>query len=195
MDEAVNGHNGTVKTEFEKMRSQEMYHFDGGEILESLIHSKKACARLSMLTIYDDAYREVIEDLIPGFPKSSVICPPFRCDHGNGIIVGENVFVNYNCVMLDGAYIRLEDNVKIGPNCQLYTPHHPVDHVERREVKETAYPITIGEDTWLGGNVTVLPGVNIGKRCIIGAGSVVTRDIPDDCLAAGNPAVVKRRLA
>jgi len=183
-----------MKTEFEKMRSEELYYFDGGEILESLIHAKDLCRRLQTMTITDADYRKTIEDLIPGIPPSSAICPPFHCDHGNGITLGDNVFINYNCVMLDGGNIRIGSNVKIGPACQIYTPQHPIDPIERREDKETAHPVTIGEDTWLGGNVTVCPGVTIGCRCIIAAGSVVVRDIPDDSLAAGNPAVVKKSL-
>ena len=179
-------------TEFEKMRSQQLYDFSDEEIYASLKHAKDVCARLNTMTINDDDYRAVIEDLIPDIPKDSNVCPPFHCDHGNGLRIGRNVFVNYNVTMLDGAVITIGDNVLIGPNCQLYTPQHPFDHVLRRKSVETAYPITIGEDTWLGGGVIICPGVNIGKRCIIGAGSVVTHDIPDDCVAAGNPARVIR---
>lgn len=180
-------------TEFEKMRNSQLYNFSDPEIFKSLDHAKKLCARLQTVTITDDCYREMIEDLIPGIPEDSVVCPPFHCDHGNGITMGRNVFVNYNCVMLDGGRITIGDNVLIGPNCQIYTPQHPMDYVPRRGTIETAYPVTIGEDTWLCGSVIVCPGVTIGKRCIIAAGSVVTKDIPDDSLAAGNPAVVKRR--
>lgn len=183
-----------MKTEYEKMRSQELYYFSDPEIHASLIHAKKVCARLRSMTIYDEDYRQVIEELIPGIPQSTTICPPFHCDHGTGIILGENVFMNYDCIMLDGGYIRIGKHTLIGPHCQFYTPQHPMDYVERREEKETAYPITIGEDCWLGGNVVVCPGVTIGNRCIIAAGSVVTKDIPDDSLAAGVPAVVKRSL-
>ena len=181
-----------MKTEYEKMRSQELYYFSDPEIHASLVHAKKVCARLR--SIYDEDYRQVIEELIPGIPQSTTICPPFHCDHGTGIILGENVFMNYDCIMLDGGYIRIGKHTLIGPHCQFYTPQHPMDYVERREEKETAYPITIGEDCWLGGNVVVCPGVTIGNRCIIAAGSVVTKDIPDDSLAAGIPAVVKRSL-
>lgn len=181
-------------TEFEKMRSQQLYNFSDPEIIVSLEHAKRLCTRLQTVTITDDNYRELIEDLVPGIPEDSVICPPFHCDHGNGLRLGRNVFLNYNCTILDGAYVTIGDNVKIGPNCQIYTPQHPKDHVLRRDTVETAYPVTIGEDTWLGGGVIVLPGVTIGKRCIIGAGSVVTRDIPDDSVAVGNPAVVKKSL-
>lgn len=183
-----------MKTEYEKMRSQELYYFSDPEIHASLVHAKKVCARLRSMTIYDEDYRQVIEELIPGIPQSTTICPPFHCDHGTGIILGENVFMNYDCIMLDGGYIRIGKHTLIGPHCQFYTPQHLMDYVERREEKETAYPITIGEDCWLGGNVVVCPGVTIGNRCIIAAGSVVTKDIPDDSLAAGVPAVVKRSL-
>lgn len=183
-----------MKTEYEKMRSQELYYFSDPEIHASLVHAKKVCARLRSMTIYDEDYRQVIEELIPGIPQSTTICPPFHCDHGTGIILGENVFMNYDCIMLDGGYIRIGKHTLIGPHCQFYTPQHPMDYVERREEKETAYPITIGADCWLGGNVVVCPGVTIGNRCIIAAGSVVTKDIPDDSLAAGVPAVVKRSL-
>ena len=177
-----------MKTEYEKMRSQELYYFSDPEIHASLVHAKKVCACLRSMTIYDEDYRQVIEELIPGIPQSTTICPPFHCDHGTGIILGENVFMNYDCIMLDGGYIRIGKHTLIGPHCQFYTPQHPMDYVERREEKETAYPITIGEDCWLGGNVVVCPGVTIGNRCIIAAGSVVTKDIPDDSLAAGIPA-------
>lgn len=183
-----------MKTEYEKMRSQELYYFSDPEIHASLVHAKKVCARLRSMTICDEDYRQVIEELIPCIPQSTTICPPFHCDHGTGIILGENVFMNYDCIMLDGGYIRIGKHTLIGPHCQFYTPQHPMDYVERREEKETAYPITIGEDCWLGGNVVVCPGVTIGNRCIIAAGSVVTKDIPDDSLAAGVPAVVKRSL-
>lgn len=183
-----------MKTEMEKMRSEEMYSFSDAEMQESLKRAKRLCNRLRMMDIYDEAYRKTIAGLIPGIPDTSVVCPPFHCDYGTGIVLGENVFINYNCVMLDAGYIRIGRNCKIGPNCQFYTPHHPIDYVERRESKETAYPITVGEDCWLGGGVIVCPGVTIGRRCIIAAGSVVAKDIPDDSLAAGCPAVVKKKL-
>lgn len=147
-----------MKTEYEKMRSQELYYFSDPEIHASLVHAKKVCARLRSMTIYDEDYRQVIEELIPGIPQSTTICPPFHCDHGTGIILGENVFMNYDCIMLDGGYIRIGKHTLIGPHCQFYTPQHPMDYVERREEKETAYPITIGEDCWLGGKCGSMSG-------------------------------------
>lgn len=183
-----------MKTEFEKMRSQEFYDFSDHEIDLSLKHAKDACLRLNRLTITADGYREALEEVVPGIPQSSEICPPFFCDHGNGISIGERSFINYNCTILDGAYVTIGNDVKIGPNCQIYTPQHPLDFKERRGTRETSYPVTIGDDTWLGGGVIVCPGVNIGRRCVIGAGSVVVDDIPDDSMAVGVPARVIRKL-
>ena len=183
-----------MKTEFEKMRSQELYYFSDPEIQASLEHAGELCRKLRTMQMSDEDYRRTIEELIPGIPSTSMVCPPFHCDHGTGVMLDEHVFINCNCVMLDAGYIRIGKHTKVGPNCQFYTPQHPMDYVERREPKETGYPITIGEDCWLGGSVVVCPGVTIGNRCIIAAGSVVTRDIPDDSLATGCPAVVKKKL-
>ncbi len=176
------------------MRSEESYNFKDPEILASLNHGKNACLRLNRTTLITLDYRKALEDLVPDIPESSKICPPFYCDHGDGIRVGNDVFVNYNCCFLDSGFIHLGDHVKIGPMCQLYTVSHPLDPILRRDTVEIGHPISIGEDTWLGGGVIVCPGVTIGKRCIIGAGSVVVHDIPDDCMAAGNPAIIKKRL-
>lgn len=183
-----------MKTEFEKMRNGEMYYFSDREVYDSLLRAKELCCQLQMMTIENADYRSVIEELIPDIPKSTIVCPPFYCDHGNGIILGERTFFNFGCTILDEAFVRIGDNVKVGPNCQFYTPQHPIDYIERREPKEAAYPIVVGDDTWLGGGVVICPGVTIGNRCIVAAGSVVVRDIPDDCLVAGNPAVVKKDL-
>lgn len=183
-----------MKSEFEKMRSVELYDFSDPEIEVSLKHAKLLCARLQAMTPYDEGYRPLIEELIPNIPQSATICPPFHCDHGHGITLGEGAFLNYGCTVLDGGRVTIGRHTLIGPHCQLYTPSHPKDHILRRETKETAYPITIGEDCWLGGGVIVCPGVTIGNRVIVAAGSVVTKDIPDDVLVAGNPAVVKKSL-
>ena len=183
-----------MKNEFEKMRSQELYSFADAEVNASIVRAQKLCARLRTMTMHDADYREVMTQLIPGMPDSAIICPPFHCDHGTGIRLGEGVFVNYNCVMLDSGYIQIGRNTKIGPNCQFYTPNHPADAVARRHPQETAFPITIGEDCWIAGGVIVCPGVTIGDRCIIAAGSVVVHDIPADSMAAGCPAVVKKQL-
>lgn len=183
-----------MKTEFEKMRAGELYDYSAPDTDGSNRHARSLCAKLQGMTSNDQKYREIMEELIPDFPESSEICPPFYCDHGTGIHIGEHVYINMNCTMLDGGFITIGKHTLIGPNCSIYTPQHPLDYMERRKPQETCLPVSIGEDTWLGGNVTVCPGVKIGDRCIIAAGSVVTHDIPDDSLAAGVPAEVKRKL-
>lgn len=181
-------------TEYEKMRSQQLYCFEDPELLASITRSNELCAKLSTMTLSTADYRPTIEALIPGFPKSSAINPPFHCDHGHGITIGEHTFINYDCIMLDGGEIKIGAHCKIGPRCQFLTPQHPINYKERMKPVETCLPISIGNNCWLGGGVTICPGVTIGPRCIIAAGSVVIQDIPADSMAAGNPAVVKKRL-
>ena len=164
------------------------------EVLAALRRCKRLCARLQTMTSDDEDYRRMITELIPSMPASTVIIPPFQCDYGTNIILGEHVFINGCCCFLDGATIRIGDNTLIGPNCQLYTPHHPIGYMERRKQMEYSIPISIGSDCWLGGNVTVCPGVEIGDRCVVAAGSVVTKSFPAGTLIAGNPAVVKRTI-
>ena len=180
--------------ELKKMRNGELYDFSKTEVQHSFSEGRRKLKRLNDTSVDSPEYRTALEDLIPGVPRTATVLPPFFCDHGHGIRLGEEVFVNFNCTFLDSGLITVGARTKIGPNCQLYTPQHPVDYLERRLPKETGLPITIGEDCWLGGGVVVCPGVTIGDRCVVAAGSVVVRDIPADSLAAGNPAEVKRRL-
>lgn len=182
-------------TEVEKMLAGELYDYSDPEALELNFQAHERIERLNTTPYRNQkAYRAALRELIPGMPESSFLITPFFCDFGFRIQIGENVVINYNCTFLDGGGISIGNHTLIGPNCQLYTPHHPVDYRERRKPVETGRPIRIGADCWLGGGVIVCPGVTIGDRCIIAAGSVVTHDIPDDSLAAGNPAVVKRKL-
>lgn len=180
--------------EIDKMRSQQLYDFSDKKIDESIQHASDLCTKLQTMTSHSEGYREIIEELIPGIPKSTVINPPFHCDHGHQIKLGENVFINYNATILDSASVTIGSHTKIGPNCQLVTPNHPIDFEQRRMPVETSFPITIGEDCWIAAGVTICPGVTIGARTVVAAGAVVTKDLPSDVLAAGCPAVVKRKL-
>ena len=122
------------------------------------------------------------------------ILPPFRCDYGFHIEVGENFFANYNFIVLDGNYVRIGDNVWIAPNVGIYAAGHPLDVEDRIGGEEYAFPVTIGDNVWIGGGVTIIGGVTIGKNAVVAAGSVVIRDVPPDTLVAGNPARVIRKL-
>lgn len=183
-----------MTNEIDRMRRGELADMSAPELQESFIHAKKLLARLRGMSTYDKGYRGLLEELIPGLPSTSIICPPFHCDHGHGIHLGEHVFINANCTFLDGAYITIGANTLIGPDVKIYTPHHPIDFIERRGSSEYAYPVTIGEDCWIGGGTIICPGVRIGNRCIIGAGSVVTKDIESDSVAVGNPAHISKKL-
>ncbi len=177
-------------SELDKMRGGELADMSDASIQESFRHTKPLLAKFNHLSIYSDNYRETLNDLIPGMPSSSTIMPPFHCDHGHGIHIGNHVFINAFCTFLDGGSITIGDYTLIGPNVQIYTPHHPMDYKERRNPKEYSLPVTIGHDCWIGGGAIILPGIKIGDRCIIGAGSVVTHNVLSDSVVAGNPARV-----
>ncbi len=182
-------------TELEKMLAGERYDFSDAEIAEHFREARQRVERFNRTSPYDvSEYEEALRTLIPDVPASVKIIQPFFCDLGWRIDLGEEVFINMGCTFLDCGGVTIGARTKLGPNCQLYTPQHPVDYMERRRPVETSLRITIGEDCWLGGGVVVCPGVTIGARSVVAAGSVVVHDIPADSLAAGNPAVVKRRL-
>lgn len=183
-----------MKTEFEKMRSCELANTSDSSIAESINRAHEITARMNRCSGVEPEYRSLLRTLIPGIPDTATIVPPFYCDHGHGLHLGENVFVNNCCTFLDGADITIGDYTLIGPNVQIYTPQHPRNYLERRAPQEYAYPVKIGRDCWIGGGAIICPGVTIGDRCIVAAGSVVTHDVPDDSLVAGNPAKVKKKL-
>lgn len=132
---------------------------------------------------------------LPGKAKRAFeIMAPFWCDYGYNIEIGENFFANHNTVILDGGGVTFGDNVFIAPNCGFYTAGHPIGFERRNQGLEYAYPITVGDNVWIGAGVQVLPGVTIGSDVVIGAGSVVTRDIPSHSVAMGNPCRVLRKI-
>lgn len=137
---------------------------------------------------------EILRKLIPDAEEGLWLQPPFYCDYGYNIRTGEKVFFNFNCVILDVAPVVIGSRTMFGPNVQIYTATHPIDHLERASGLEFAKPISIGNDVWVGGSAVICPGVTIGDRSIIGAGAIVTKDIPPDSIAVGNPAKVIRRL-
>ena len=138
--------------------------------------------------------REILQELLGTCHPMTGIEPDFHCDYGFNISLGKNFYANHNLVILDANKVEFGDNVFIGPNCGFYTAGHPLDYVSRNKGLEYAKPIKIGNNVWIGGNVCVLPGVTIGDNVVIGAGSVVTKDIPANCLVAGNPGKIIKRL-
>lgn len=163
-----------------------------------LVASRRACQRLLESFNAAGAYeenrrRQALRELLGSLGEGTEILPRFQCDYGTHIHLGAHCFINYDVILLDAAPIRVGDDVQIGPRVQLLTALHPVDdHDARRQGWESASPIVIGDNAWLGGGVIVCPGVSIGDNAVIGAGSVVTRDVPDAVLAAGNPCRVIR---
>ncbi len=141
-----------------------------------------------------EAHFAALKDFLAEIGQGSKIYAPFYCDRGYKIHIGENTTINYSATILDLDDVFIGSRVRIGPNCSIFTVGHPLDYRARAERVCITSPVSIGDDTWLGGNVTVLPGVKIGKRCVIGANSLVTHDIPDDSLAYGSPCKVMRKL-
>lgn len=134
----------------------------------------------------------LLKDLLGKTGNHFFIEPPFRCDYGYNIEIGDNFYSNYNCIILDCAKVTIGNNVMLAPNVSLFTAGHPIDAEKRNEGWEYAFPITIGNNVWIGGNTVINPGITIGDNVVIGSGSVVTKNIPADCIAVGNPCKVLR---
>lgn len=142
----------------------------------------------------EESRQEMIRSLLGKTGDNYTILSPFYCDYGYNIEIGENFFSNMNLVILDGAKVTIGDNAFIAPNVGIYTAGHPLDAEQRNKGLEYAYPVTIGNNVWIGAHVAILPGVTIGDNVVIGAGSVVAKDIPSNVLAVGNPCRVIREI-
>jgi maltose O-acetyltransferase len=184
-----------MQTEKQKMLAGDLY-----DPLDPQLSAERRRARLlakALNETRDDQQEErarLIRELIPAAGGDPWIEPPFFCDYGTNITLGEKVFFNFNCVILDVAPVHIGSRVMCGPAVQIYAATHPLSAAERRTGLELGKPIEIGDDVWIGGGAIVCPGVRIGARSVIGAGAVVTRDIPPDVFAAGNPCRVIREI-
>lgn len=165
---------------------------------ENAFEEQKIARRLTqeLNTVDRSDFTKIAELVKKLFGKSdnAFVNPPFYCDYGTHIEVGKNFFANYNCTILDVAKVKIGDNCQMAPNVAIYTAGHPVHPDTRNTLYEYGIEVTIGDNVWLGGNTVVCPGVHIGNNVVIGAGSVVTKDIPDWCIAAGNPCKVIRKI-
>ena len=183
-------------SELEKMLAGEWYWSYHPELLAMRGRARELFTRYNQTLNSEKPIREeILGELLGAAGKDLDIQPPFYCDYGTYIYLADNVFINFNCTILDYAPIRIGNNALIGPNVSLYAASHPLSASHRiSKGSDIAKPITIGDNVWLAGNVVVCPGVTIGDNTTIGAGSVVTRDIPPNVFAAGNPCRVIRSI-
>ena len=183
-------------TEKEKMLNGEMYLPEKDETLfNERIKCKTLCHKFNNLSPDKlDERQEIIKQIIGKVPNKYWIEQPFYCDYGYNTELGENFYSNHNLVILDCAKVKFGDNVFIGPNCGIYTAEHPIDAETRNKGFEYAKPITVGNNVWIGGNVVILGGTTIGNNVVVAAGAVVTKDIPDNCVAGGIPAKIIKKI-
>jgi maltose O-acetyltransferase len=183
-----------MRSERQKMLAGELYDPLDPELVHARNHARDLCQALNATREGDqEERRRILRELFGAGGDSVWMQPPFFCDYGSNIELGERVFFNFNCVVLDVCPIRIGDFTLFGPAVQIYTPMHPFN-AELRRKEEFGRPVTIGSDVWVGGGAIILPGVRIGSRTVVGAGSVVTRDIPEGVFAAGNPCRVIREI-
>jgi maltose O-acetyltransferase len=191
----IGGDHTDDRTHRERMLAGDLYRADDPELVAEHLHAMEVLdAHNHTLSLGTGQRAQILKGLLGAFGDESDFRPPFYCDYGYNLWVGSRTFANFGLVALDVAAIVIGDDVQMGPNVQLLTPTHPIDAGDRRAKWESGRPITIGDNVWLGGGAIVLAGVTIGPDSVVGAGAVVTRDIPPDAVAVGNPARVTRRL-
>lgn len=178
----------------QKRRDAQMAYLSDQAVLEEQRVCRHILQQLNFMDRSDfDGIRSVVKKLL-GRSDGAFINPPFYCDYGKNIEAGKHLFVNYNCTILDVAKVKIGDNCLLAPNVAIYTAGHPVHPDTRASMYEYGKEVTIGDNVWIGGNAVICPGVHIGNNVVIGAGSVVTKDIPDLAIAAGNPCKVIRLI-
>jgi len=181
-----------LATEKEKSLAGLPYYPSDPELRADRMRARKLFRKYNTAEYKDfKTYREILSQLLPDCAEDIFIEPPFHCDYGYNIHAGHNVYFNCNCVILDACPVNIGSNVMFGPGVHIYAATHPSDAIKRREGWELGKPVSIGDDCWIGGHATILPGVSIGDRCIVGAGAVVSRDVPHDSTVTGNPAKIK----
>lgn len=184
-----------MPTEKDKMLAGELYNASDPQLTMERRRARNLVRKYNdTLDEEQEKRRQILAELLGSMGENVVIEPPFYCDYGSNIYLGNNVFFNFNCVVLDVNRVEIGDEVLFGPNVQIYTATHPLSYQERQTGLELGKPIRIGSGVWVGGSAVIGPGVTIGDRSVIGAGSVVVKDIPAGVFAAGNPCKVIRYL-
>ncbi len=175
-------------------RDREMAYISDDAVMEEQKVCRRILQRLNTVDRSDfDEIGKIVKELL-GKSEDAFINPPFYCDYGSHIEVGKNFFANYNCTIIDVAKVKIGDNCQMAPNVAIYTAGHPLHPVARNSMYEYGISVTIGDNVWIGGNTVIMPGVHIGSNTVIGAGSVVTKDIPDWSVAVGNPCRVIKKI-
>ncbi len=183
-------------TEYEKMIAGELYNANDAELVRMRKDVRGLLNELNR-SVQDIKSGERLDLCHKIFGRTGAglwLQPPFYCDYGKNIELGENVYFNFNCVVLDVAKVLIGSNVMFGPNVQIYTAGHPLEAGLRREGREFGKPVRIGNDVWIGGSAVLCPGITVGERSIIAAGAVVTKDVPHDVVVGGNPARVLKEI-
>ncbi len=183
------------KSEKEKMLSGELYYANIPELLKGRDDSAILCKEFNETDRSNTKKRnEIMKKLFGKIGDNCYITPNFQCDYGKNIFLGNNVYMNFGVTILDCAKIEIGDDCLFAPNVQIYAAAHPIDPIIRKKGLEFSKPITIGKNVWIGGSVIILPGVTIGDNCTIGAGSVVSKNIPENVVAVGNPCRILKRF-
>lgn len=184
-----------MSSELEKLIAGEWYCFTDDAVAARKARAAKLCQEFNAIpATQPEKQTEKIQEIFGSYGENISVQANFNCDYGKNIHVGHDFLSNYNLTILDIAPVNIGNNVMIGPNCGIYTVNHPMTAKGRRQYLAQAKPVTIGNDVWFGGSVTVLPGVTIGNNVVVAAGAVVTHDVPDNTLVAGVPAKAIRQL-
>lgn len=184
-----------MPTDKERMLAQKLYMAGVGELATDNKKSRRLTRLFNNTTEEQQEYRtELLQQLFESVGEKAFIEPPFRCDYGCHITIGNNFYANFDCIIVDVAKVKIGNNVFFGPRVGVYTAGHPIDPDVRNTLLEFGKEITIGDNVWIGGNAVINPGVTIGNNVVIGSGSVVTKDIPDNVIAVGNPCKVLRAI-
>ena len=181
-----------ARTEKEKMLAGELYNATDPVLVADRLHSASLIHKYNCTPHHPATHLIQLEELLASVGPRTVVRPPFYVDYGYNITLGADVFLNFNCVLLDVTPITIGDRTQIGPFTQIYAADHPRDHETRRAHLENGRPVHIGSNVWIGGGAIILPGVTIGDDAIIGAGAIVTRDVPAGATVVGNPARIRR---
>jgi maltose O-acetyltransferase len=182
-------------TEKEKMLSGKLYMAMDSELGKDNAKGRRLTRLFNQTTEEQYDYRiGLLKELFERTGEKIYIEPPFHCDYGCNISIGENFFANYDCIIIDVCKVEIGTNVFFGPRVSIYTAGHPIDSIVRNALLEYGKPVTIGNDVWIGGNVIINPGVIIGNNVVVGSGAVITKNIPDNVIAVGNPCKILREI-